>query len=57
MSSVELDLRTNGRFDVLRRLGGLTDDPRHYEAGSPNTDGAAFARAAVITWPDADKPP
>ncbi len=43
--------------NVLRRLGGLTEDPRHYGAGSPNTDGAAFARAAVSTWPDADKPP
>lgn len=42
--------------DVLRRLGGLTDDPHHYGAGSPNEDGVGFARAALDTWPDADKP-
>ena len=39
---------------VLRRLGGLMDDPHRYGAGSPNEDGVGFARAAVSTWPDAD---
>jgi hypothetical protein len=42
--------------NVLRRLGGLTDDPDRYGAGSPNEDGVRFARAAMSTWPDADTP-
>jgi pRiA4b ORF-3-like protein len=42
--------------NVLRRLGGLTDDPRRYGAGSPNEDGVSFARAAVSSWSDAGAP-
>jgi hypothetical protein len=38
--------------NVLRRLGGVTDNPRRYGEGTPNADGVAFARAAVRTWPD-----
>jgi hypothetical protein len=38
--------------DVLRRLGGVADDPLRYGAETPNPDGLAFARAAVSTWPD-----
>ena len=57
LSTLDADRAAWDTRNVLRRLGGLTEDPRHYGAGSPNTDGAAFARAAVSTWPDADKPP
>jgi hypothetical protein len=37
--------------NVLKRLGGMADDPRGYGLGSPTADGVAFARAAVSTWP------
>lgn len=57
LSTLDADRAAWDTRNVLRRLGGLTDDPRHYGAGSPNTYGAAFARAAVRTWPDSDKPP
>jgi hypothetical protein len=57
LSTLDADRAAWDTRNVLRRLGGLTDDPRHCGAGSPNTDGAAFARAAVSTWPDSDKPP
>jgi hypothetical protein len=35
---------------VLHRLGGLGDRP-----GRPTPDGAMFARAALRTWPDAER--
>jgi len=57
LSILDADRAAWDTRNVLRRLGGLTDDPRHCGAGSPNTDGGAFARAAVSTWPDSDKPP
>jgi hypothetical protein len=37
--------------NVLRRLGGVTEDRSPYRDGTPNPDGVAFARAAVTTWP------
>ena len=37
--------------NVLRRLGGVTDDPRRYGEGTPSADDVTFARAAVSTWP------
>lgn len=38
--------------NVLRRLSGITDDPRGYGPGTPNAMGVAFARAAMASWPD-----
>jgi hypothetical protein len=44
-------------LNVLRRLGGMTEDPAHYRAGIPNADGVAFARATVTSWsPKKDQP-
>jgi hypothetical protein len=56
LSTLDADRAAWDTRNVLRRLGGLTDDPHHYGAGAPNEDGANFARAAVSTWPDGDKP-
>jgi hypothetical protein len=56
LSTLDADRAAWDTRNVLRRLSGLADDPRHYGAGSPNKDGAAFARAAVSTWPGSDKP-
>lgn len=39
--------------DMLRRLGGASDDRPHYGREILNADGATFARAAVATWPAA----
>jgi len=52
LSTLDADRAAWDTRNVLRRLGGLTDDPRHYGAWSPNEDGTGFARAAVSTWPD-----
>jgi hypothetical protein len=40
--------------NVLRRLGGTTEDPRGYGPGAPTAAGVAFARAAIVTWPAKD---
>jgi pRiA4b ORF-3-like protein len=36
---------------VLRRLGAITDSPDRRQASQPTAAGAAFARAALRTWP------
>jgi Plasmid pRiA4b ORF-3-like protein len=36
---------------VLRRLGAVTDGPDRRQASQPTAEGAAFARAALRTWP------
>lgn len=41
--------------NVLKRLGGMAEDPRGYGRGTPTADGVAFARAAVSTWPTAGR--
>lgn len=56
LSTLDADRAAWDTRNVLRRLGGLTDDPLRYGAGSPDEDGAGFARAAVSSWPDADTP-
>src|SRR5487761_1867767 len=56
LSTPDADRAAWDTRNVLRRLGGLTDDPHRYGAGSPNEDGAGFARIAVSSWPDADTP-
>jgi hypothetical protein len=45
-ASAAFDIR-----DMLRRLGGVTDDRPGYGREILNADGATFARAAVATWP------
>ena len=52
LSAPDADRAAWDTRNVLRRLGGLTDDPHRYGAGSPNEDGVSFARAAVSSWPD-----
>jgi pRiA4b ORF-3-like protein len=47
LSTLDADRAAWDTRNVLRRLGGLTDDPHHYGAGSPNEDGVGFARIAV----------
>ncbi len=56
LSTLDANRATWDTRNVLRRLGGITDDPHRHGAESPNEDGVIFARAAVSTWPDADKP-
>ena len=56
LSTLDADRAASDTRNVLRRLGGLTDDPHRYGAGSPNEDGVGFARIAVSSWPDADTP-
>jgi hypothetical protein len=36
---------------VLRRLGGVRQEPGSYAPERPTPDGALFARAALQTWP------
>lgn len=43
LSALDADRAAWDTRNVLRRLGGLTDDPRRYGAGSPNEEGVAFA--------------
>jgi hypothetical protein len=56
LSTLDADRPARDTPNVLRRLGGLTDDPHRYEAGSPNEDAVGFARTAVSNWPDAGTP-
>jgi hypothetical protein len=51
LSTLDADRAAWDTRSVLRRLGGLTDDPARHGAGSPNEDGVDFARAAIGTWP------
>jgi len=56
LSTLDADRAAWDTRNLLRRLGGLTDDPHHYGAGSPNEEGVYFARAAISTWPNAGTP-
>jgi len=56
LSTLDADRAAWDTRNVLRRLGGLTDDPHRYGPGSPNEDGVGFAGIAVSSWPDADTP-
>lgn len=56
LSALDADRAAWDTRNVLRRLGGLTDDPARHGAGSPNEGGVAFARAAITKWPGAGTP-
>jgi hypothetical protein len=51
LTSAEAAAASYGTYSVLRRLGALPTTPGDGPGTEPTPEGAAFARAALSTWP------
>ena len=51
LTGAEASAASYGTYSVLRRLGALPSTSRDRQAPYPPSEGVAFARAALSTWP------